>query len=243
MKNIYRIMTVILAVIFLFANNAVIFAAPCNEYAKDDYRIKTIKNSSGEEVSKPIAEFMAIRKHGEDLLATATSYDGMDINLEFPVLNCYVGDTLSFKDLSNDSLNGGLIAGWDWQYYGQLGTFIKKTNYNIVNQTSFELTSPGETTFFLCVKSNVKPKYGTCDPWSDNGNHQTIGKNKWFPNGMYWYFTTIRVIVHPTVKAKVNIRYWDAPNNKIFHEGIVYPGELQGDSATIDTSVHITDWD
>ena len=87
-----------------------------------------------------------------------------------------------------------------------MGDSYHEYNYNILNSSRFELTEPGETAFFLCVKSDVPTQVGSLDPWSSNGNHQTIGKNKWFPQGMYWYFATARVVVSASPEAKVNVK-------------------------------------
>lgn len=218
-------------------------AAPANVILDQDYRNKTILDRYGNYMYKPTAQFSAHRWKNREMLDSVASYSGHDFNTEFPVLTCYVGDTITFRDLSYDNNEGGSISGWDWQRYGHLGDTHNIYNYNIVNQDSYTLTSPGETTFYLCVKNNLRVKTGCCDPWSENGNHQVVGKNKWFPNGMYWYFTAIKVVVLPVVEAKVHVRYWDAKDSRIFYEDTVNLGELQGDNAQVETSVHVTDWE
>lgn len=241
MNRISKRMAVFLTVIFLFSTNIAILSAPSSQYANEDYRDKVIYDDYGKTINKPKAQFAANRIQNGEYIISVQSDDGMDINAPFPVLECYVGDTLTFEDLSYDP-NGGSIAFWDWQYYGQLGDSYKTYNYNIVNQSSFYLDTPGETLFYLCVKNDATPKEGSCDPWSENGNHQTIGINKWFPEGMYWYFTAIRVIVRPAAEAKVHVRRWDKLKNTVFHEETLTVGKLLGTSATVDTSIHITDW-
>lgn len=238
MKNIISAMAVLMAAIFLW--NFCIFAAPNPEYCNDDYRKQAIQDEYGNFIEKPIAQMRAIRERDGEILDSSLSYAGMDINVEFPVLTCYVGDTLRFEDLSTSP--EGNITAWDWQYYGALGEHFEEYGYNIVNQASIYLTEPGETTFYLCVKSDIRVKTGSPDPWSQNGNHQVTGKNKWFPEGMHWYFTAIRVIVKPASEAKVHVRYWDVQRNTILHEETVLLGELQ-ENEQIETSVHITDWD
>lgn len=238
MKKLIASMAVFMTAIFLC--NFCVFAASNPEYCKDDYRDKIIQDQYGDIVAKPIAQFMAIRERDGKILDNIASYAGMDTNTEFPVLTCYVGDTLRFEDLSSSS--DGNISSWDWQYYGALGDYFNEYDYNVVNQTSIYLENPGETTFFLCVKSDIKVKKGSCDDWSQNGNHQVTGRNKWFPQGMQWYFTAVRIVVKPAVEAKVHVRYWDAQRNTIFHEGTVELGELE-ENEQIDTSVHITDWE
>ena len=145
------------------------------------------------------------------------------------------------RDLS-DPMDGNAIKVWDFQYYGALGDSYHEYNYNILNSSKFELTEPGETAFFLCVKSDVPTQVGSLDPWSDNGNHQSIGINRWFPQGMYWYFATARVIVSASPEAKVNVKYWDVPHNKVFYEEQRSLGEMIGDQ-TVKTNIHITDWE
>lgn len=237
-----KFMAVILTVIFLFCNLFSSLASPSNEFVEEDYRDKKIKGIYDQIIQKPIAQFSVQRLRNGELIESAISYSGRDIYEPFPTLVCYVGDTLTFKDFSCD-LGGANIITWDWQYFGHLGDSYKEYNYNIVNQDSYYLDSPGETTFFLCVKSDVKPKKGNLDPWSENGNHQTVGINKWFPEGMFWYFTAVRVIVHQAVDAQVHVRRWDAQRNTIFNEGTIWPGRLEGEDATVDTTVNACDWD
>mgnify|MGYP004563135661 FL=1 len=240
-KRILSIMTVIMAVIFLCGTLSVM-AYPSNEKVNKDYRNMSIQNAAGTIIPKPTAQFSANRVVNGAGADIAVSYTGYDCNAEFPTLTCYVGDTLTFTDMSRGN-NGDSIAEWDWQYFGAMGDHHNIYKNNIVNTQSFNLTEPGETIFYLCVKSDVKVKKGCCDPWSGNGNHQTVGRNKWFPKGAYWYFTAVRVVVKPIREAIVNVRYWDAQNNRVFHEGTVNAGQIFGDADTVDTSVHITDWD
>jgi len=124
-----------------------------------------------------------------------------------------------------------------------MGSSYRVYKNNVLNDSVFALLEPGETIFYLCVKSNAKVKTGCCDPWSENGNHQTVGKNKWFPQGAYWYFTAVRVVVKPVQDAMVNVRFWDTQNNTIFHEGYVNAGKIYNETSEISTVVHITDWD
>lgn len=241
MKNrIFKIMAVALTAIFVFGSGSV-FAAPSSSKVSKDYRNMDILNTNKIKVNKPTAQFAANRVVNGEVADIAISYDGYNCETEIPTLVCYVGDTLTFTDMSRDN-NGGKIVEWDWQMFGSLGNKYDVYNRNIVNEESFTLTQPGETTFFLCVKSNIKVKTGCCDPWSENGNHQTVGRNKWFPNGAYWYFTAVRVVVQPAKEAVVHVRYWDAQNNKIFHEETVNTGPIL-DTQTVDVRVHITDWE
>lgn len=242
MKNrIFRIMAVLLAAIFVFGALSV-SAAPSYEKVNKDYRNMDILNKQGVKVNKPTAQFAANRIVNGEVADMAVSYVDYDCNTEFPTLVCYVGDTLTFTDMSRDN-NGGKIVEWDWQRYGALGDKNAIYKRNVVNEDTYTLTTPGETTFYLCVKSDTKVKTGCCDPWSENGNHQVVGKNKWFPKGAYWYFTAIKVVVKPIRDAVVYVRYWDAQNNRIFHEGYVNAGKIFDDAQTVDTAVHITDWD
>lgn len=242
MKNrIFKIMAVTLAAIFVFGVIST-FAAPSYTQASKDYRNMDILNTQNVKINKPTAQFAANRIVNGEVADMVISYADYDCNTPFPTLVCYVGDTLTFTDMSRAN-NGGKIIEWDWQRFGSLGDKYGVYKRNIVNEEKFTLTQPGETTFFLCVRNDAKVKNGCCDPWSENGNHQIVGKNKWFPKGAYWYFTAVRVVVRPARDAIVNIRFWDAQNNKIFHEGTVNAGQILDDAQTVDTTVHITDWD
>ena len=50
-------------------------------------------------------------------------------------------------------------------------------------------------------------------------------------------------MVKPVREAVVHVRYWDAQRNEMFHEGYVSAGMIYNDADTIDTSVHLTDWE
>lgn len=238
--NIRKALTaVIMAAVFLCSIS--VNADVCKEYATDDYRDQPVWNQYGEIGTKPIAKFRIIRSRNGEVKDILESYSDNDLYSDFPAMQCYVGDTITFEDLSNPT-DGSGIKTWDFQYYGTLGDSYNEYNYNILESARFELTEPGETAFFLCVKSNLPVQVGSLDPWSDNGNHQTIGKNKWFPKGMYWYFATARVIVSASPEAKVNVKYWDVPHNKVFYEEQRSLGEMIGDQ-TVKTNIHITDWE
>lgn len=240
--NIRKALTAVaMTAVFLCANIFSVSADVCNEYASDDYRGQAVRNAYGEKATKPIAKFKIIRLRNGEVKDEIMSYSDNDLYAEYPTMQCYVGDTIVFEDFS-DSTDGSGIKTWDFQYYGTLGNSYHEYNYNILESARFELTEPGETSFFLCVKSNLPVQVGSLDPWSDNGNHQTIGKNKWFPKGMYWYFATARVIVSASPEAKVNVKYWDVPNNKVFYEEQRNLGEMIGDQ-TVKTNIHITDWE
>ncbi len=241
-RKLISVMAAVMAAIFM-CSSIPAFAALSYDRVNKDYRNMQIMNRQGVTINKPISQFAAKRVVNGEVRDAVTSYADYDCTTEFPTLVCYVGDTLVFEDLSRDTNQGGKIVSWDWQYFGSMGEHYNVYNYNIVNSASYTLTEPGETTFFLCVKSNAKVKTGCCDPWSENGNHQVVGRNKWFPNGAYWYFTAIRVVTKPMREALVHVRYWDAQHNKVFHEGLVNAGQILNDADTIDTSVHITDWD
>ncbi|MCI8521399.1 MAG: hypothetical protein HFE51_10215 [Clostridia bacterium] len=238
--NIRKTLTVV-AMTAVFLCSISVSADVCKEYATDDYRDQPVWNQYGEVGAKPIAKFRIIRSRNGEVKDILESYSDNDLYSDFPAMQCYVGDTITFEDLSSPT-DGSGIKTWDFQYYGTLGDSYQEYNYNILESARFELTEPGETAFFLCVKSNLPVKVGSLDPWSDNGNHQAIGKNKWFPNGMYWYFATARVIVNAAPEAKVNLKYWDVPNNKVFYEEQRNLGEMLGDNI-IKTNIHITDWE
>lgn len=238
--NIRKALTaVIMTAVFLCSIS--VSADVCKEYATDDYRDQPVWNQYGEIGAKPIAKFRIIRSRNGEVKDILESYSDNDLYSDFHAMQCYVGDTITFEDLSNPT-DGSGIKTWDFQYYGTLGDSYNEYNYNILESARFELTEPGETAFFLCVKSNLPVQVGSLDPWSDNGNHQTIGKNRWFPQGMYWYFATARVIVSASPEAKVNVKYWDVPHNKVFYEEQRSLGEMIGDQK-VKTNIHITDWE
>ncbi len=196
------------------------------EDAKGDYRNMSIYSKENACVEKPIAQFAVNRISNNQIVDKVISYDGYDCSHPFEEIVCYVGDKITFEDLSRDKNSGGKIVEWDWQYYGSMGDFNHIYNYNILDSVSFECTKPGKTTFYLSVKNNIKVKSGCCDPWSENGDHQIKGTNKWFPKGAYWYFTAVTVNVKPVKEAKIHIRYWDVVNNKIIKENTVAAGTI-----------------
>ena len=239
--NIRKALTAVAMTAVFLCSNIAVNADYSDEYADKDYRHQSVYNLYGEAVKKPIAKFRIIRMRDGEIKDMLESYSDNDLSTEFPAMQCYVGDTIVFEDLS-DPMDGNAIKVWDFQYYGALGDSYHEYNYNILNSSKFELTEPGETAFFLCVKSDVPTQVGSLDPWSDNGNHQSIGINRWFPQGMYWYFATARVIVSASPEAKVNVKYWDVPHNKVFYEEQRSLGEMIGDQ-TVKTNIHITDWE
>ncbi|MBE5040751.1 hypothetical protein [Ructibacterium gallinarum] len=238
----WNVMAVLVAAIFILSGIPV-SAEWSNRHADKDYRMMEILNKDGVVINKPTAQFAAKRVVNGEVADSVISDAGYDCAAAFPTLTCYVGDTLTFEDLSRDNNQGGSIVEWDWQRSGSLGDAYAIYDYNIVNNTSIYLDSPGETIFYLCVRNNVKVKTGCCDPWSENGSHQTIGTNKWFPKGAYWYFSAVRVVVKPMREAMVFVRWWDAQNNRIFHEGYVNAGQILQDADTVETSFHIDDWE
>ena len=237
-----NMMAVLVTAIFILTGISV-SAEWSNKHADKDYRNMKIMNINGDVISKPTAQFVAKRMVNGEIADTVVSDAENDCAAAFPTLTCYVGDTLTFEDLSRDNNEGGSIVAWDWQRSGSLGDTHNIYNYNVVNDTSFYLDSPGESIFYLCVKNNAKVKVGCCDPWSENGSHQTIGTNKWFPQGAYWYFSVVRVVVKPMREAMVHVRWWDAQNSRIFHKGYISAGQILQDADTVETSLHIDDWE
>ena len=158
--NIRKTLTaVILTAVFLCSNIFVANADFSNEYADKDYRRQPIYNLYGETTRKPIANFRIIRMRGGEIKDMITSYSDNDLSAEFPSMQCYVGDTILFEDLS-DSTDGSTIKTWDFQHYGTLGDSYNEYNYNILESSKFELTEPGETAFFLCLISDVNVQSG-----------------------------------------------------------------------------------
>lgn len=229
--NIKRFMAVILAAIFVLTLTQTAFAELSPEYVNKDYRTLKILNRSGQEIEKPTASFLVKRISNGEVKEIVESYTDYDCMTEFPTVTCYTGDKIVFEDMSYDK-NGYEISGWDWQYYGMFGNKYSTYNYNIVEGFTLDCNKAGEATFFLCVKSNAKVKSGCCDPWSDNGNHQTVGRNRWFPKGMYWYFTAIRVVVRPTAHTGADIRYWDSAQNKVISTDSISAGEVFDENET-----------
>ena len=189
--NIRKVLTAVTATAVFLCSSIFVQADYSDEYATEDYREQAVYNSYGEVIEKPIANFRIIRMRNGEIKDMLESYYDNDLSAEFPSMQCYVGDTIVFEDLSK-AKNNANIKTWDFQYYGTLGDSYNEYNYNILESSKFELTEPGETAFFLCVKSDVNVQSGSLDPWSENGNHQTIGINKWFPKGMYWYFASAK---------------------------------------------------
>ena len=235
----HKLVAVVMAAFFLCINIITVHSGKSNDYAEDDYRRIDVYDIYENIIEKPIAKFEARRERNGVIIDSVESYEGIDLDTPFPVLECYVGDSITFRDLSLDP-DGRRIIQWDWQMIGALGNSAYYYNHNPVNTARFELTSPGETTFFLCVKNDFIPPTDYAEPWSANGNQQAVGHNKWYPRGIYWYFTAITVIVHPAIQTGINVRYWDSQNNVIIQETATSLGELQKGSST-ETIVHIED--
>lgn len=237
-KNIWMIMAVVTAAIFL-CGSLPVFAMYSPQTAENDYRDLGVYTKNGELIQKPTAQFAAVRTKDGETVDFVTSYAGYDCNIDFPTLICYVGDVLTFTDMSCDNNAGGSLMEWDWQYSGALGEHNRVYTHNPLPETVFSLTEPGETIFYLCVRNQAGVRNGCCDPWSENGNHQVVGKNKRFPKGCYWYFTAVRVVVQPKREAIVHMRCWDGPQNRIFKEDILRLGELLTDEAEAFTTVTV----
>lgn len=180
------------------------------EYLKDnkslpDYR--NIRPFNGDyEIDKPKASF---RIKNNNTGKFQDSYTGMDCNKPFPILNAIVGDTISFYDLSV-AFNSNVKL-WDFQYYGAEGSKNNIYNKSPLDGLKIKLTKVGTTTFYLAVMSDAEVTNEIL-PWSDNGNHQTIGpKTAQAPNGIFWYFTAITVKTvaappTPTPKATSTVK-------------------------------------
>lgn len=200
----------------IFICTTFVHANPSLEWAPEDYRYtdKIYDIHGNRALRKPTAMFTALRwRDGIGLLDSVDSYSDMDVYAPYPILKCYVGDTLSFLDKSYANNGSDRIVEWDWQQYGALGDRWGCYNSNVLSESGIELTQPGTTTFFLCVRSNYPVGKGSVDLWSDNGNHQIVGQNKFFKDGMYWYFASVQVVVLPTVAGNVQVRYVDTSTN------------------------------
>lgn len=244
MKRLIRVLAIITMVVFIFGTASTYYAMPSPDYAPEDYRYTNKLygiNGRNDYVEKPTASFRAFRwKDGVGLLDQLDSYSDMDFNAPYPVLTCYVGDTITFEDRSKANNNGqDRIVEWDWQQYGALGDHWSYYDYDILGNTVLELTEPGVTTFFLCVRSDFPVGRDSVDCWSDNGNHQTIGKNKHFPNGMYWYFSSLQINALPKVLGQVEVKYQDSSTGEYFYESTLDLGEFPEDAEQMETTVHI----
>ena len=235
-----KLMTAILAVIFLFTSICV-SAEYSYEKADHDYRLIEAIDKNGKRVNKPTAQFLVKRIVNGETVEGVLSYNGYDCNTPIPVLRCYVGDTIKFEDHSFSNSTSGKINGWDWQYYGSFGDSSELYSHNIVDKSEFYCSQPGETSFYLCVKDSTSPKKGFTDIWSENGNTQSVGKNKAYSKGVYWYFTAVKVIVEPVQKANLFVRCWDKETNSIIKEMTVDSGVIYGYEGTINTTYNIED--
>ena len=125
MKSKYlSLMAVVMAAIFVLSALPV-SAALSYERVNKDYRNMQIMNRQGVVINKPTSQFAAKRVVNGEIVDAVTSYADYDCTTEFPTLVCYVGDTLTFEDLSHDNNQGGSIVEWDWQYYGSIGDHNK----------------------------------------------------------------------------------------------------------------------
>lgn len=243
MNRLRNKMAALLLAIIFCATPMSASAAPSQEYAPEDYRyteklFDRYGNSQG--IKKPTAAFRAYRwRDGVGLLDQLDSYAGNDLTMPYPVLDCYVGDTITFEDRSKTNNGSDTIIEWDWQQYGALGTHWDYYDYDILSDTVLELTEPGVTTFFLCVRSDYPIGRDSVDVWSDNGSHQTVGRNRHFPQGMYWYFTALQLNVLPRIPGQVDVKYQDAETGVYFYESTVDLGDLTDAEGQLDTVVRI----
>lgn len=237
-------MAALMLAIFLCSNFLYTYAKPSLDYAPEDYRYtEKLINIYGEKnkIVKPTAAFRALRwKDGVGLLDKLDSYSGKELEEPYPILTCYVGDTITFEDWSKANNNGeDSIIEWDWQQYGAMGDHWAYYDYDILGNTVLELTEPGVTTFFLCVRSDYPVGRDSVDCWSDNGNHQTVGKNKHFPNGMYWYFSSLQLNVLPRINGQVEVRYQNSSTGEVFYQSSLELGEFPEGAEQMNTKVHI----
>ena len=100
-----------------------------------------------------------------------TSYSDNDLSAEFPSMQCYVGDTILFEDLS-DSTDGSTIKTWIFNITVRLATAITSIIITYWESSKFELTGAGRNSFFSVLKVMQMYSQGSLDPWSENGNHR-----------------------------------------------------------------------
>ena len=113
--NIRKALTAVAMTAVFLCSNIAVNADYSDEYAADDYRDQAVYNRYGETVEKPIANFRIIRMRDGEVKDILESYSDNDLSTEFPVMQCYVGDTIVFEDLSK-AKNGANIKVWDFQY-------------------------------------------------------------------------------------------------------------------------------
>lgn len=111
---------VIAAAVFVCSNTVAANADYSEERCEKDYRKQPIYDVYGNEVTKPVANFKIKRLRNGELMDEIISDGGYDLGAPFPTMQCYVGDTITFEDLS-DPTDGNGISVWDFQYFGTLG--------------------------------------------------------------------------------------------------------------------------
>ncbi len=194
---------ILLVLIFVLCFYSIASAEYTNEWKNGntlipDYRCISCLGTAVR-ISKPQAHFSI-----KNLTTSGVvdSYTGKDCNKPIPVITATVGDIISFSDLS---LSAGKIKAWDFQFYGAEGNGGNVYTNNPLTGKNIKLTKAGTTTFYLAVLSDEEVINDVL-PWSDNGNHQTVGpKTVSFPNGVYWYFTaiTVKTSAAPTPAKKL----------------------------------------
>jgi len=114
-----------------------------------------------------------------------------------PTITATVGDKLRFINNSISNEEGFYIDLLDFQYYSAQENYINKISPSVFSNIQITLTKPCTWMFYLCARDNAPPKaqYRNHENWSDNGNHSSVGYGPNAPNGIYWYFTKIRVVV------------------------------------------------
>jgi len=154
--------------------------------------------------NKPTAAF-AITVKGPDGvikgIVNSSSSDAIvdDNDPSVPEIKATVGDKLTFLNNSDCNEPGCYLDLFDFQYYSSQQSAKELITPAQFNNYEITLTKPCTWMFYLCVKDNAPPKseFNNRENWSSNGNHVTIGRGKNAPNGIYWYFTKIRVVVEP----------------------------------------------
>lgn len=99
--NIRKALTAVAMTAVFLCSNIAVNADYSDEYADKDYRHQSVYNLYGEAVKKPIAKFRIIRMRDGEIKDMLESYSDNDLSTEFPAMQCYVGDTIVFEDLSD----------------------------------------------------------------------------------------------------------------------------------------------
>lgn len=243
-----RIISTLLA-LNLCLSGVTALAKPAEEVAAEDYKetfiyLKDDINKVSP-IQKPIASFIAQCWRDGAVIDTVQSYSGENINLlDTTTLYCQPGDTVTFADQSCDP-EGHNIIKWDWQYYGHIGSSYEKYDYNIVNEAQYTFNEVGETTFYLAVMNDADVDPDGCEPWSQNGEYQTVGHDYGFDDGLYWYFVGVKVIVQEPEKetpTKITVNCIDRSTGVLMSSEVADAGAINSENPVVSYKVTVPEF-